>query len=272
MLQALGMDVRRRAAGPKSRSYHKWELRTCAKKGHETYKPTDEEELHRRLRATTPAGEAWRCLRCGAFVVGEAKRAGSVTEAPTVLRGRAARDAVVLRLLAVERGVRGVVLLAVAFAIVRFEAGQSAFQRLLDQDLPAFRDLGQRIHVDVDGSAIVRVAQRAATIKGSTLTLVAVLVALYAVVELIEAVGLWMLKRWGEYFTAVATAAFLPLEVHELADRVTVTRAVALVINIAAVVYLVVAKRLFGVRGGGEAYERERQGESLLTLEVAADR
>ena len=257
-------------ADRKARSYHKWELRTCARKGHETYAPTGEEELRGRLRADTAAGEAWRCLRCGDYVAGPPRRSGPAEEAPPVLRGRAARDAIVLRALAVERGLRGVVLLAVAFAIQRFKAGQSAFKELLDRDLPAFRDLGRRIHVDVDGSAIVRFAERAAKIKGSTLTLVAVLVALYALVELTEAVGLWRLERWGEYFTAVATAAFLPLEVHELLHKVTVTRVAALVINVGAVVYLVVAKRLFGVRGGAAAYEREREAESLLTVEAAA--
>jgi uncharacterized membrane protein (DUF2068 family) len=251
-------------------AHPKWELRACARKGHETYAPTDDDEVREHLPAETPAGEMWRCIRCGDFVPGPPRRSGPVEDAPEVFRGRAARDAVILRVLAVERGLRGVVLLAVAFAIERFKLGQRSFQALLDRDLPAFRDLGRQIHVDVDGSAIVRLAERAATIKGSKLTVAAVLVAVYAIVELTEAVGLWLLKRWGEYFTAVATAAFLPLEIHELVDRVTVTRVVALVINIAAVVYLVISKRLFGVRGGAAAYHRERRGESLLTLEAAA--
>ena len=252
------------------RPHPKWELRAGAKKGHETYAPTNDDRVHRHLRADTSVGEAWRCLRCGDFVPGPPRRSGPAEAAPEVRRGRAARDAVILRVLAVERAVRGVILLAVAFAIERFKLGQASFQALLDRDLPALRDLGRQIHVDVDGNAIVRLAERAAAIKGSRLTLVAVLVALYAVVELIEAVGLWLLKRWGEYFTAVATAVFLPLEVRELLERLTVTRVLALVINIAAVVYLVVSKRLFGVRGGLAAYRREREGESLLTVEAAA--
>ncbi len=33
--------------------------------------------------------------------------------------------------------------------------------------------------------------------------------AVYAAIELCEGVGLWLLKRWGEYFAAVATAIFL---------------------------------------------------------------
>src|SRR5664280_1117170 len=44
----------------------------------------------------------------------------------------------------------------------------------------------------------------------------AALLGAYAALEAIEGVGLWLLKRWGEYFAAVATAIFLPLEVREL--------------------------------------------------------
>ncbi|MER7151186.1 DUF2127 domain-containing protein, partial [Streptomyces lydicus] len=46
-----------------------WDRRTCARRGHTTYLPT-EEHLRDRLRADTALGEAWRCLRCGDFVLG----------------------------------------------------------------------------------------------------------------------------------------------------------------------------------------------------------
>src|SRR5664280_1986207 len=92
----------------------------------------------------------------------------------------------------------------------------------------------------------------------------------YAALEAIEGVGLWLLKRWGEYFAAVATAIFLPLEVRELIKGVTFTRAGAFAINVAAVIYLLLAKRLFGLRGGRAAYDQERHGDSLLEVEAAA--
>ena len=56
---------------------------------------------------------------------------------------------------------------------------------------------------------------------------------------------------------------------YELLKSVTVTKLVAFAINVLAVVYLVVAKRLFGARGGRAAYERELEGESLLEVEAA---
>jgi hypothetical protein len=48
------------------------------------------------------------------------------------------------------------------------------------------------------------------------------------------------------------------------------TRVVTLTINVAAVLYLLISKRLFGLRGGRAAYEEERHGEQLLDLERAA--
>ena len=75
-----------------------------------------------------------------------------------------------------------------------------------------------------------------------------------------EGVGLWLAKRWAEYLTVIATAAFLPYEVSELLKSVTVTKVGAFVINVLAVVYLLLAKRLFGLRGGRKAYERGARG------------
>ena len=82
--------------------------------------------------------------------------------------------------------------------------------------------------------------------------------------------GLWSLRRWGEYLAVVATSIFLPLEVYELTEKITWVRVLAFAVNIALVVYLVVSKRLFGARGGRAAYERERASESLLEVEASA--
>jgi uncharacterized membrane protein (DUF2068 family) len=51
----------------------------------------------------------------------------------------------------------------------------------------------------------------------------------------------------------------LPLEIYELTHSVTPFKVIALIINVAIVIYLLFAKRLFGLRGGGAAEEALRE-------------
>jgi uncharacterized membrane protein (DUF2068 family) len=80
----------------------------------------------------------------------------------------------------------------------------------------------------------------------------------------------WLAKRWAEYLTFLATAVLLPLEVYELTTKLSIFKIVIFVINLAIVVYLIIAKRLFGVRGGGRAERARRLEEnSWAALERA---
>src|SRR5439155_1154201 len=81
----------------------------------------DEEVLADRLSLDSPHGEAWRCLRCGSYALGEPAGRGAAEEAPIVLRGKALKDAAILRFLAAERFLRGLFLVALAYGIVRFD-------------------------------------------------------------------------------------------------------------------------------------------------------
>jgi uncharacterized membrane protein (DUF2068 family) len=148
----------------------------------------------------------------------------------------------------------------------KFRGARGAIQSTLDRDLPIFRAAGFK----VDQMTIVHELEKALAAKPSTLSLLTLALAGYALIEVVEGVGLWLLKRWGEYFAVVATSVFLPLEIHDLAKGITMTRVVTFTINVAAVVYLLVSKRLFGLRGGRNAYDEERRGEQLLDVERAA--
>lgn len=246
-----------------------WSLLTCARKGHITYAP-DERALRDRLHVATPAGEAWRCLRCGTYVHGEPHGGGPADRAPLVARGRELRDQLLMRFFAVERLVRGVIIVAAAYGVWRFSAHRGSIQRVFEKDVPLMKPLASQLGWDMDHSHIVETIRHVFTLKSSTLTWFAIGLLAYAVVEIVEAVGLWMLKRWGEYFAVVATSFGLPIEIYELAERITVFRVGALLINMGLVVYLLVSKRLFGIRGGKEAFEAHRRGESLIEVEQAA--
>ena len=87
-------------------------------------------------------------------------------------------------------------------------------------------------------------------------------VVFYAILEGVEAVGLWYGKRWAEYLTFLATILLLPIEIYELSEKFSVLKVGTLVINLAVAAYLLLAKRLFGLRGGGAHELAQREYDS----------
>ncbi|GAA2132195.1 DUF2127 domain-containing protein [Kitasatospora kazusensis] len=246
-----------------------WNRRTCSKRGHVTYAPA-EPELRARLEARTELGEAWRCLRCGDFALGTPHGSGPAAEAPLVPRGKALRDLFILRFLAIERLFRGVLIILVAWAVWKFSNSQDAVRQFFDQNLTVFKSVTDHFHYDLEHSPIVDTIRKTFDYKHSTLLIVAAALLAYALIELVEAVGLWLGRRWAEYLTVVATAAFLPLEGYELTHHVSAVKVGTLLLNVAAVVWILLSKRLFGLRGGVVAFEAERHSASLLEVEEAA--
>lgn len=62
----------------------------------------------------------------------------------------------------------------------------------------------------------------------------------YSALFLIEGVGLCRRKRWAEILTVAITASLLPFELYELFHRVTATRVIITVVNVAILGYLLV--------------------------------
>jgi uncharacterized membrane protein (DUF2068 family) len=246
-----------------------WNLLGCARKGHVTYAP-DEPELRERLMTPTVAGTAWRCLRCGAFVADAEPRSGPASAAPLLRRGKELRSELILRVFAAERVLRFLVLGAAAYGVWRFKYDRAGIQRAFNTDLPAIRTLYRDLGFDVSHSKLIGLIQHSFTLNPRTLTYLAVGLAVYALIELVEGVGLWIGARWGEYFAMVATSVFLPYEIYELSVKVTWLRAAALAVNLLLVSYLIFSKRLLGVRGGKRAYEARLRTESVIEVEQAA--
>jgi uncharacterized membrane protein (DUF2068 family) len=248
-----------------------WNLRACARSGHVTFAAA-EPEFRERLSASTPIGPAWRCLRCGAYVLGEPHGSGPAETAPVLLRGRALRSAFILRFLAVERFLRGLLVITLGVAVLQFKSSQVSVREIFQRDLSAARPLLNQLGWNASDSGLLHTADRVLNARGSTLDLVGWFLIGYGVLQLVEGVGLWRLQRWGEYFAVVATSVFLPIEIYELAEKVTVLRIAALALNLAAVVYLLASKRLFGLRGGHAAYQAEMHEASLIEVEESAGR
>ncbi len=247
-----------------------WNLFGCARKGHVTYAP-DEPELRDRLMAPTAGGTAWRCLRCGAFVTGGQHGSGPAAAAPLVRRGKELRSELILRVFAVERFLRFLILGVAAYGVWWFKYDQAGIQRAYNNALPAIRALYQDLGLDVSRSKLLVLVHHALTISPRWVTILAIGLPVYALIELVESVGLWLGQRWGEYFAMIATSIFLPWEVWELTrGHITWLKVAAFVINLLLVIYLVWTRRLFGVRGGKAAYDARLRTESVIEVEQAA--
>jgi uncharacterized membrane protein (DUF2068 family) len=235
----------------------------CGRYGHVTFAP-DEPDLRAQLRAELTDGDGWCCLRCGAFVPGEPQHSGPAATAPAVEPGSQIRSKLILRLFAIERFLRGLVFLAVSYGLFRYRSSRISVEAAFDRDLPIIRDLFRQLGFNIAHSKLFGLLQHALTLSSRTLTLLAIGALLYALIELLEATGLWLAKRWGEYFAMVATSLGLPLEIYDLTKKVTVAALLLFAVNLALVLYLVITKRLFGIRGGKRAYDARLRSESVL--------
>ncbi len=254
----------RPAAGARKLRRMDWSLLACGLRGHVTYAP-DEPAIRTPLTTRALTGEAWRCLRCGTFVPGAPAASGPAAAAPRVRRGKELRSALILRLFAVERFLRAIIFAGLGYALWRFESARVSIEQEYTKDLlPVLRTLMTELGYNVHHSHLLGLIQHAFTLNTRTLTWLAIAALAYAVIEILEGIGLWLLKRWGEYFAMIATSVGIPYEIYDLTAKVTVLRLVAFVINVALVVYLVVTKRLFGVRGGKKAYEARLRSESIV--------
>jgi uncharacterized membrane protein (DUF2068 family) len=220
--------------------------------------------------APTAGGTAWRCLRCGAFVTDGQHGSGPAAAAPRLRRGRELRSELILRVFAVERFLRFLILGGAAYGVWRFKYDRAGIQRAFNNDLPAIRALYRDLGFNVSNSKLLGFIQDSFTLTSRWLTYLAIGLAVYALIELVESAGLWLGKRWGEYFAMVATSIFLPYEVYDLAVKITWLRVAAFVINLLLVIYLAWTKRLFGIRGGKKAYEARLRTESVIEVEQAA--
>jgi len=182
-------------------------------------------------------------------------------------RGKKLRDSLVLKAIAVDRGLHAVVfgLLAVGLLFLRSNLGalQDQARAIVDNASSGLAGTGQA----TSRSFLLKELDRLIGLDPKTLRLLLFTAVVYAVIEGVEAVGLWRGRRWAEYLTALATAGFLPFEIDELLNKVSAGRVLALVLNLAVLVYLVWAKHLFGVRGGATEDEDElAAGERLPVL------
>jgi uncharacterized membrane protein (DUF2068 family) len=252
---------------PRPRRKIDWELVVCGVRGHALV-GTDAADVRPEdaLIAREDDSFRWhRCLRCDSWVALERpaqparERPPGREEIVVPSRGKALRDKVVLRLIAIDRAFHFVILVLLGVSVLLFANNEVSL-----------RDAYYRILTDLQGGVsggpvqnsghvgILHELDKLFSLRSSTLRTVGIALLAYGVLEGVEAVGLWLSKRWAEYLTFIATTVLLPLEIYEIIHRRSALKIVGFIINLAVVVYLLYAKRLFGLRGGGAVDEELR--------------
>ena len=252
---------------PRPRRKVDWELIVCGWAGH-VIVGTDAEEVRPQdeLIAVQYEDIRWyRCLRCDSWVALSLPTEPSRPHPPDrdeielPLRGKALRDKVVLRLIAIDRGFHFLILVLLGLGVIAFAGNETSLRDAYYRVLTALQGGVAGGPVQTSGHVgILHELDKLFTLRSGTLRGVGAALLGYGLLEGVEAVGLWLGKRWAEYLTFLATTILLPLEVYEIIHRQSVLKIIGFIINLAVVIYLLYAKRLFGLRGGGAADEALR--------------
>jgi len=238
------------------RPSNRYELLTCAWSGHvlagtDAATITPDDALLVREDGTV---RLHRCLRCDDWVqrpVPERPGREQVEgrdEIALPLRGAALRDRYVLRLIALDRVIHFFVLAALGIAIILFAGHQ---KDLRGDYLRILNSLQSSVGFVSSRNGFFREITHLVSLSTTKLYLYGSAFSAYAAINAIEAVGLWRERRWAEYLTLIEVTLLLPLEIYELASKISYLKIGALVINVVVMAYLLWAHRLFGFRGGG---------------------
>jgi uncharacterized membrane protein (DUF2068 family) len=219
-------------------------------------------------------GTRWyRCLRCDAWIPDDPPQAPTRERMPPreeielPARGPLLRDRYVLRLIALDRAIHVVVLSTLAIVLFTFARHDTTLHR---DYVNIMSDLSGTTPGEAQVKGVLGYLGKAFKYSPARLIQLGFLVLGYAALEATEMVGLWLSKRWAEYLTMIATAVLIPIEIYELSLSVSVFKVITLVINVAILVYLLLAKRLFGLRGGHRVQmERHRQYGGWAAIERA---
>ena len=244
----------------------RWELVGCGLHGHELV-GTDAAEVRPQDHVFVREGDGlrwYRCLRCDSWLpmtppVSAPNRFPPDRDQIVLpLRGRPLRDRYVLRLISIDRVIHFLVLGALGCGLLFFAANRTD---LRGDYIRIFNALQSSIGFS-SNNGFIREINHLVNLSATRLVVYGAGFCLYAALNAVEAVGLWREKRWAEYLTFVEVSLLVPIEIYEISVSVSWFKVGALVVNLAVVVYLLWAHRLFTIRGGGGAERLQYENDA----------
>jgi uncharacterized membrane protein (DUF2068 family) len=93
--------------------------------------------------------------------------------------------------------------------------------------------------LDPGNRYIAKALQKFADLSPNKVKSLGVVSFIYAGLFLTEGIGLWLVKRWGEWFSVIITSSLVPFEVYEITRHPSSLKVFALIVNVAVALYLV---------------------------------
>ncbi len=150
------------------------------------------------------------------------------------MRGKSADF--ILKLIILDRFLMGSLLIFLSIGLIN----------LMNKDLNVvFQELIEALNWDVDHFYVDQVFSYLSLINNQMILGVSLGAFLYGVLCLIQGYGLHLRKGWAEYLTVVAISLFIPFEIYEVLQKLTLFPVSVLVINVSIVIFLIRHKELF---------------------------
>jgi uncharacterized membrane protein (DUF2068 family) len=123
-------------------------------------------------------------------------------------------------------------------AILLIAVGVGALKMIHSDMTDVASHVVARLGLDPGGRFVGRALLHTANLTPDEIRDVGVGSFVYAALFLTEGIGLWLVKRWAEWFSVMITSSLLPFEIYEIHHRPTILKFLALLVNLALVAYL----------------------------------
>src|ERR1700694_3784329 len=124
-------------------------------------------------------------------------------------------------------------------AILLIAAGVGALKLLHQDAADALDRWAAMLGFDPGNQYVDDALQKLANLTPDKIKALGVGSFVYAGLFLIEGIGLWMVRRWAEWFTVIVTSSLVPVEIYEIHRHPSPVKILVLMINLAVAGYLV---------------------------------
>ncbi len=146
------------------------------------------------------------------------------------------RDGGFLKFIIGYKALSGAIELVIAFG----------FFKLINRNVEdVFAQISGGFNLDMDNRILGSVMRQIASLGNGAIVGITFIVLFLGVLNLTEACGLYLRRRWADWLTVIATGVFIPFELYKAAVRITFFKLVIFALNSTIVYYLARNRNLF---------------------------